>query len=457
MKKHGIFLLLPLFMSLALVGLGAGAAGAAGFAIIEQSVTGLGNAFAGGAASAEDATTVYFNPAGMTRLDRPEFVVAGHVIIPSAEFENNGSTHVLQGITGIALQGGNGGDAGVTKVVPNLYYVRAFKEKYFFGLGVNAPFGLATDYDSGWVGRYHALKSEVSTVNINPAFAMKVWKGLSLGVGLDIQYIDAELSQAIDYGTIDAVGGFSPLIPAGTFGLTPQGDDGTVVVKGDNWGFGFNIGALYEFSGQTRIGLHYRSRIDQELSGDADFRDVPAGVAATLPAFQDTGVKASIALPDTISGSIHHDINEAWSVMADVTWTNWSLFRELRIEFDNANQPDSVVTTAWKDSWRYSAGVTFRPTKAWTVRGGVAFDETPIPDAAHRTPRIPGEDRTWLALGGGYRITDSIAVDIGYAHLFVNDPKVDKDPTGEDATRGGLKGTWDASVDIVSAQLTWKL
>jgi long-chain fatty acid transport protein len=161
---------------------------------------------------------------------------------------------------------------------------------------------------------------------------------------------------------------------------------------------------------------------------------------------------ASINLPDTFSISSYHPFAEKWAVMADATWTRWSLFDELKATF-SADTPDNITVENWEDTWRYALGLTYYANENWTFRTGVAFDETPVPDAQHRTPRIPCEDRIWAALGMGYKISDRFGIDIGYAHLFVDDPEIDKAATGEDALRGGLQGTFDASVDILSVQL----
>lgn len=457
MKKHfSIRCGSVMLITALLVCISASYAMGAGFALIEQSVSGLGNAFAGGAASAEDASTVFYNPAGMTRLNGQQVSAGAHLIIFSAKFSNEGSTHVLQGVTGVPLAGNNGGDAGVAKVVPNAYYTIKLNDRLSFGLGVNAPFGLATDYDSGWVGRYHALESDVLTININPSLAYKINDNLSIGAGLDLQYIKAKLSNAIDFGTLDAVGAFKALgLPAGSLKLIPQASDGLARLEGDDWGIGYNIGLLYEFNKNTRIGTAYRSRIRYTLAGDSEFTGVPAGLSP-FPVFKNTGIRADITLPDSLSFSFSHDINPQWTVMADVTWTNWSVFKELRIKFDNPAQADAVTSTQWRDSYRYALGLTYKYNPNWTYRAGVAYDETPISSEQLRTPRIPDASRIWAAIGVGYKFSDKISLDAGYAHLFINDPKINKTPTGEDAVRGGLIGTYSSYVNIVSAQLNFR-
>jgi len=422
----------------------------AGFALIEQSASGLGNAYAGGAASAEDASTVFFNPAGMTLLSGQQLSVAGHIIMPSAKFQNEGSTHVLQASTGIPLLGDNGGDGGVTKVIPNAYYTRKLTDRLVVGLGVNSPFGLATDYNGGWVGRYHALDSDVISVNINPSVAYKVTDRLSLGAGLNVQYIKAKLSNAIDFGTLDALGKLG--LPPGALHLIPQMSDGFVRLEGDSWGVGYNLGALYELTKDTRAGIAYRSRIKHTLGGDADFSNVPAGLSP-VPVFKNTGIKADLTVPDSLSASVFHSFTPEWHIMADFTWTNWSVFKELRVRFDNPNQPDAVTTEDWKDSYRYSLGLTYTPNPTWTFRTGVAYDTSAVAGAQYRTPRIPDDNRIWTAIGLGYRISQAVSVDIGYAHLFVNNASIEQSPTGENAVSGGLNGTYNSHIDIVSAQV----
>ena len=422
--------------------LSVGSAFGAGFALIEQGVSGLGNAYAGGAAGAEDASTIFFNPAGMTRLNGHQIILASHLIMPYANFENKGSTHV----TGAPLRGDDDGNAAEAKVIPNLYYSRKVSDRFSVGIGINAPFGLATEYDRTWVGRYHAVKSDFMSVNINPSVAYKVTDQLSIGAGFSAQYVNAELSSAVDFGTIGASFG----IP----GLIPQKNDGYFDLEGDSWGVGYNMGLLYEFTKNTRVGVSYRSRIDQTLEGDADFSNVPAPLLRPdSPLFHDTDAEADVTLPDNLSISLFHQFNPQWMVMADFTWTNWSLFEDLIVEFDNG-QPSSRTIEKWQDSYRYSLGASYMPDKNWTIRIGTAYDTSAVSEAKYRTPRIPDGDRIWTALGLGYEISNMFGVDIGYAHLFINDPDINKTATGDDRLRGALKGSYSSHIDIISAQLT---
>jgi len=288
------------------------------------------------------------------------------------------------------------------------------------------------------------------TITVNPTIAYKVSDRFSVGTGVSVQYIKAELTNAIDFGTMDALGVFAPL----KLGLTPQMADGFAKLKGDSWGVGFNLGALYEFTKETRMGVSYRSRIKQKLKGDAEFSGVPTGLGV-LPVFKNGGITAEVTLPDSASASIYHDINNQWAVMADITWMGWKTFDELRIKFDNPAQSDAVTTTKWNNAMRYSAGLSFKPIDKLTLRTGVAYDETPIGEAQYRTPRIPDTDRTWIAFGAGYKISERINFDCGYVHIFFRNTETNKTPVGEDAVRGGLKGTYKGYVNILSLQLTY--
>jgi long-chain fatty acid transport protein len=378
---------------------------AAGFALVEQNASGLGNAYAGQAAAATDASTVFFNPAGMTYLPDRQVVVVGHLIRPQAEFT---------GTVSPAIGGGNGGDAGDLALVPNAYLVYRLTPDVHLGVGMNAPFGLKTEYDPDWKGRTQAVKSEVKTINLNPSIAWKAGETLSLGAGMSIQYAEATLTNS-------------------------AGGAGLATVKGDDYGWGFNLGALWQVSEATRVGLAYRSEVEHTLGGDVGF-----SAAAML----NGPVNADVTLPDSASLSLFHKLDSRWDLLADITWTGWSDFKELRIVRTNGNVLGTPTEENWDDSYRYSLGANYRLNDRLTLRGGLAFDETPVSDA-FRTARIPDEDRTWIAFGAQYRLSRKSAIDIGYAHLFIRDAAIDKAENGVT-----LAGSYEASVDILSAQLT---
>ena len=379
-----------------------GTAAASGFALIEQSASGLGNAFAGGAAGAEDASTIFFNPAGMSRLSGKQIVVAAHAITPSTKF------------TGTGVPGSNmGGDAGSTAIVPNAYFAMEVKPGLKMGLGLNAPFGLQTEYNPAWVGRYHAIKSKLDTINLNPSLAYQVNDALSVGAGINYQHISGELT---DYeGSIL----------------------GTTAVKGTDNAWGYNLGGLYNVNASTRIGVSYRSTISYKLQGT---------VATALP-FANGPVSLDIKLPDSFSVSGFHKLNDKWDVMADASWTGWSSFKQVKV-VSGAGATISNTPENWKNTVRVSVGATHHYSEQWLARVGLAYDQAPVPDA-FRTARIPDNNRTWLALGGQYKPSAASAIDFGYAHLFVGDSTINSTSPAP-----ALVGTYKNSVDILSAQYT---
>jgi long-chain fatty acid transport protein len=434
----------------------AGTVNASGFALVEQSVKQVGSAISGGAAAAEDASTIFFNPAGMTRLKGSQMAVGGHVIMPSSKFSGSATaTHPL--LAGISISGGEGGEAASTAFLPSFYFSYEVSEQLWAGVGIGAPFGLSTEYDSDWTGRYHATRSEVSTININPSLAYKVNDQLSLGAGLNFMRASAELSNAVDYSLACLGSALASLGVCTSSGLTTPASvatDGEVTVEGDDWGYGFNLGVLYEVTPKTRIGAAYRSQVKQELEGTADFDgpsgiSVPALLAAAMP---DGDASAAVDLPASLSMSVTTNVAPKWDLMADVTWTQWSNFEELRIKFANSTD-DSVQPEEWEDTYKISLGFNYHHNAQWTWRGGIAYDQTPIPSAELRTPRIPGNDRKWIAAGVSYVASPRMSLDFALAHLFVSDTSID----ATDITYGhNLAGTYESDVNILSAQLNWQ-
>jgi long-chain fatty acid transport protein len=435
-------------------------ASAAFFQIAENSASGIGNAFAGGAASAEDASTVWYNPAGMTRLKGPQLVVSGHYIDPSFKASVKSASTSL----GFPI-GGGGGEAGEAALVPNLYATLPVSSRFTLGAGINAPFGLVTDYDSNWAGRYHALRSDIKTVNANLAGAFKLTDVLSAGAGVNYQSIEAELTQAVDFATLCTVG--SVLGIANTCGASggfihpgnPNDGKARVTATGHAWGY--NAGLLAQL-GDTRVGLAYRSKMKQKMNGDFDITapaNVQSSALLTDSRFRlvDSGAKADVTLPSTLSLSAYREIGKSWAFMADVTRTGWKDLPELRIMFDSG-QADSVVTLDLKNTYRYSLGATYKPSGAWVLRTGAALDKSPVSGQTTATPRLPDSDRRWLSIGAGLQASRSLNFDFGYTHIKLagsNVTKVDGGAGTENFGRGNLSVDYKGSVQIFSAQARW--
>lgn len=451
-----------------LLSLASGSTLASSFALIEQSVSGMGTAYAVGSSGIGDASTVYFNPAGMSRLSGTNLSGGIQAVYSQVDVKATGQYNPnnpafggppLDVLSGVPISGKSKTDTDLFAGVPSGYISHQYNDRVWFGFGVNAPFGLETEYDDAWVGRYHAIKSELLTYNFNPSLAFKFTDHATIGFGLSAMYADGELTQAVDGGLAATLLGI-PLNPPWIPAAPPVGDAGTFLydgkakLTGDDWGFGYNFGLLLEPSEHTRLGFHYRSKIELELDGDSKVK----GPVSQLNGKQGAGL--DVTLPDSLSVSAYHALNSQWAVMADVTWTQWSRVDSLDIKLDNGSE--SVAVWDYEDSTRYAIGAEYQRNQAWTLRTGLALDETPVPSSSLRSPRVPDEERIWLSFGATYRYSPEITVDLGYAHLFVDDPKLNGVPDNHDPTTGlstgfhTVSGDYDATVDIFGVQVNWK-
>ncbi|MEE8117959.1 MAG: outer membrane protein transport protein [Gammaproteobacteria bacterium] len=417
---------------------------AAGFQIWEQSVRGLGRANAGSAALAENASTIFFNPAGLMRLSKTELLGGFSIIDFNTDFDRITTVDAI----GQPLSGGEGGDIGDAIAVPSIYFAMPINEKMAWGIALNVPFGLTTEYDSDSVFRYQAIKSEITNININPSFAYRINDVVSLGVGLNWQRMDVELTNAVDYGAV-CFGAVDP-VTCTSLGLLPQSLDGFARLEADSDAFGWNLGVLVE-TGETRFGFSYRSRIDHDLEGDATFTNAPALFTA-LGLFTNTGARADFETPEIWILSFAHDLGENWIISADIARTGWDTFQELRVRFDNPAQPDTVQVENWKDSYKFAVGVDYQLNDKWILRGGAALDESPIPEE-FRAARLPSDDRYWLSFGASYASSDKLTMNIGYAHLFVSD-NIFFDQTSSTGDR--VVGIFEADVDILGFEVGYQ-
>ena len=424
-----------------------GPAFADSFALNENSALELGRASAGATTQTGDASAAFGNPALMSLFEQPTFTAAVSGVFGAGEsFTDAGSTDLL----GAPL--GPGADNFLDdSAVPALHVVYPIDRRWAVGLAVSVPFGLSTSYDPNWAGRYQAIDSELKTVNINPNVAYRVSDTLSLGLGFSAQYVSATLTNAIDFGAV-CLGALDPATCFG-LGLAPQAADGRVSVDGDDWTYGGNVGLAWTPTPDLVVGLAYRSEIDHELRGDADF-DVPAQAALLTAggAFVDSTASAKIDLPATLEAGVRWRASERATLYLDARWRYWSSVQQLRVHFANPAQPDSVIQLHYEDSGRVSVGLDYALSDHWAVRGGLAYDETPTQDE-FRSARISDDNRMYYALGASWTGWEGWQVDLAYNRVEIDDHNFDH--VGSFGDR--LVGRYEGAADVVSIGVTRRL
>ncbi|EQM76213.1 OmpP1/FadL family transporter [Stutzerimonas stutzeri] len=404
---------------------------AAGFALNEQSISGMGTSFAGRSSSADDASTVFGNPAGMSRLKREQVTFGVAAINAKTDIKNASGA-----------PGSNDGDMVPAIGVPMGYWVKPLDEKVTFGLGVYAPFGLVTDYESGFQGRYEGDYSEVRVVTIQPTLSYRFNDQLSVGLGATINRIDGQLESAV------------PASPLGA-------GDSRVKIKGDDVAAGFNIGVLYEFSPSTRMGLTYHSKVEYELEGDTTISGNDPIYGTGIPALGVPGINAygkydaslDLTTPEMADLSITHELNDQWTLYAGASYTRWSRLESIVVQNEgvtpgpaSANFGTISEEQDWHDTWSYALGAAYKLNKEWTLRTGVAMDQSPT-NNVHRSPRIPTGDRTAVSFGVAWNPSDDVTVDLAYSYLWEEDAKIRQD---------SYNATYENSAHGFGAGLTYR-
>ncbi|MCW1884791.1 outer membrane protein transport protein [Luteolibacter flavescens] len=385
----------------------------AGFQLHERSASGLGRAFSGEAAIADDASVIASNPAGMILLeDEWSFAIGTSAIFP--EIEVSGTYAPPAPAPPGTVVPAHAGNVTDEAYIPYLYLAKRLNDDFSIGFGAYTTFGLKSDYPLSFPGRTVADFSELVSFNLNPSLAWRITDQWSIGAGYNALHGDGSLTATLPNG-----------LP-------------TLDLAGDDWGHGYNLGLLYQATESTRFGLHYRSKIDLELEGRA---------VSVIPAFNGRATLA-VELPASVEFSAVHDF-EDWSIHGDVLWTDWSTFQQLAPHIIGAPAQPPVTRENWKDTWRFAVGTTWRASETWTFRAGVAYDRAPA-NEADITLRIPDADRFWLSAGFSWEFTPCWTLDVGYTHIFADDVFI----TDGSAATGVFQGKAAGSGDIVSIGLS---
>lgn len=409
---------------------------------------------AGAAAEAADASTAWYNPAGLVLLPQ-QFVLAGTGIFPSAKLTGT-SSFKTEGIPVPYVQSFSSLEGAKDGFVPSFYYAKPLSDSIAFGLNLVAPFGLASEWSTTGPLRYAATKSKVVTTTLSPSLAAQVAENFSLGLGLDLQYANVIFNSVLGAPTISLL---NPLFP-------PTLLDSTSTNKGHAFDIGFHIGGLLSFNQKhTRIGLNYQSQIKHKFHGTSQLLGRladPEGEDPTAVLWTGALSSNAAALPQVVTLSGYHDLNERLALMASVVFTGWSSFSEIDLyqvaAFAPTIGPAFVNTTdllKYRDTWRASIGANYKLNSQWILRAGTGFDETPTV-AAYRDVRIPDEDRWALALGAHYQAKPNLGFDLGYTHLFVKSPTINRtDELGTSEVT--VNATGKGFANIIGLQVVWNV
>ena len=389
----GITLMKRIPTLLVIAGIGATASStesaASGFMVRENSASSVATVFAGNASRADEASTVFNNPAGMSWLEGTHTQIGGTGVFPSINYEGEAT------VFGTPIPADNSRNNGQFAFVPHAYATFDLSERLKGGIAITVPFGNTIDYSEDWAGRYVNIKTAALSVDINPNVSFKLTDRFAVAGGVSLQYLKLDLSSKI---------------PQFLIFQDPTAPDGGFLLEVDSWDWGFNFGLLAEPWDGTRIGVTYRSGIDHEMTGTLNFDPTTSPLLGLV----DGPARSDISVPASITGGVTQQITENFSLSADVQFTQWHTFDQVLVD---SNNPDFLFHEEYRDTWMVSIGGVYRFNEQWTFRAGVGFDESPVVDA-FRDTGVPDKDRYMVGIGFGYNITPSVQLDVGYSHYF---------------------------------------
>lgn len=444
---------------------------ASAFQLWEQDGASVGNYHAGYAAEANDASIAWYNPAGIPRFQNQQVVVSAAGIM--ADFKYKGSvgvserTGVFDGtdltfpvvtytFNSVTAQG------GTFNVVPNLHYVAPISDWIGFGFSVDVPFGLKTSYGRSTPLRYAATLTSINVVDISPSLGFKITDKASLGVGFDVQRGYAEFNSVA--GLIDPTISLTVPPPPKEV-LTAYDTDSTN--KANDTGYGFRLGFMYEFTPCTRVGLSYHSQVVHHFSGSSKFIGPINDIFNNDEPIVSSRATTNVKLPPYTTLSVFNKITPNWALMATTSFTQWNTIQYLNLKQfagladtgeipEPSNNIEVNIPHKYHNSWNLALGTNYYPTDTIILRGGIGYDQSPVPNA-YRNVQLPDGDRYAIALGGHFQATKTIGLDVGWSHIFFNEVKVNPPPQVNGAEMISTNGHVNGSADVLSGQVTWDI
>lgn len=432
-----------------------------GYKLFEQSVSSMGNAYAGRGAQITDASLVYSNPAALTKLDGAQLSGGLNLITAKTRYRNAQA----QSANGQSVVGRTEGSNSLNELVPFVFYSDKVSDSLSWGIGFYVPFGLSSDYDNDFVGRYFADETAIEVLSLQPSIGYKLNEQWSVGMGISVNRAEGTLSKYKDHSGLCELGEQTTNAMFGAPVYNAAYCDSHYEVEGDDVAFGYTLGIHGEPVQGTRLALTYHSAIHFRLSGDSVITNTPITganvvgnpnylvIAPNLPAIDlATGKlaansqlteasKVALTTPATAAFSLDQQLTKALSVQFSAAWTEWSAFESIDIVSADANPSISLNTQIpanlnnpgqigyipeyWHNSWSFAAGATYVLQSDVTLKAGVAYDENPIAQS-HKTARIPTDDRVWASVGANWQLTDKLSLDFAYGYLFTGDVSVNE-------------------------------
>lgn len=411
---------------------------AAAFQLWEQDAASIGNYHAGVAATADDASTAWYNPAGLVRIKNQQFVLGADSVLTDVRFKGTIGVNTLgpQLYTTTAQGGGY-------NFVPFGHFAAPISDRVVFGFSADAPFGLKTDYGNDTMARYAATLTSLRVIDVTPSLGVAITDNFSVGAGVDYQRLSANF---------DLTAG---LMAPGTY-------DTQIHNEGNNTAYGYHLGGLIQFSPSTRLGVSYHSKVTHHVKGNSTFI---GRLANNFDGGKQTSynLMTHVTLPATTTVSLFHEINPKWDIMGSVSYTQWSVLKDLILQNasgiingSSSTTITSVIPENYHNSWNYSVGANFHPYDKWIIRTGIGYDQTPTSNH-YRNLQLPDSDRVAFALGSHYQASKTVGLDAGWTHVIGMNSRINNlsQPVGDQIST--TNGSTSAAVDVFGLQVKWDI